>query len=206
VDDYMNLSGRGMTAIIVKSDDPTEPNPMALLDHGGPNFALRPADIPNQATNYAVPVSGVPKFTGPSVGAVLTKKVHADGTPYHYERQGKHNNWITIVNSSGDVPALRYASCFMASCNTGRHFTETLNHGVLLFSIDETYSVLGGTKGRLPSDPEAEVYSWGITHYVRLLTEGKSWTDIVTFFNQNQYFKAPATGPENLHNYKFKTF
>ena len=136
----------------------------------------------------------------------MTKKVHADGTPYHYERQGQHNNWITIVNSSGDLPVLRYASCFMASCNTGRHFPETLNHGVLLFSIDETYGVVGGKDGKLDDDLTTDELSWGITHYVRLLTEGKSWTEIVTFFNQQQWFLPPETGPENLHNYKFKTF
>ncbi len=94
----------------------------------------------------------------------------------------------------------------MASCNTGRHFSETLNRGVLLFSIDETYGVLGGVDGKLGDDTTEAKRSWGITHYVRLLTEGKSWTEIVTSFNKNQYFKAPATSPENLHNYKFKTF
>jgi hypothetical protein len=206
VDDYMNLSGGGVTAIILKSDDPADPNPMAVTDHGGPDFALRPADIPAQVTNYTVPVSGVPKFTGPAVGVVLQKQTHADGTPYHYQRQGVHNNWITVVNSSGDVPTLRYASCFMASCNTGRHFPETLNHGVLLFSIDETYGVLGGLDGRLDADPKADIYSWGVTYYVRMLIEGKTWTEIVTFFNQNQYFTSPNTSPDNLHNYKFKTF
>ncbi len=109
VDDYMNLSGRGITAITLKSTDPEDApfggNAMKNPAHGGPDFALRPADIPGQATNYLVPfLPNVTKFTGPAVGAVLTRQDHADGTPYHYERQG---TFITIVNSSGDVPALR---------------------------------------------------------------------------------------------------
>lgn len=115
-------------------------------------------------------------------------------------------NYGIIVNTTGDLPQLRYASCFMASCNTGKHFSESLTHGVLLFSMDETYGVLGGADGQLDDDLTTGGYSWGITHYVKLLTGGKSWTEIVTFFNQNQSFSAPETEPENLHNYKFKPF
>ena len=225
VDDYMNLSGRGMTAITLKStdpaDEPYEWNAMKNPDHGGPDFALRPADIVDQVTNYSVPVPGVAKFTGPPVGAILTKQIHADGTPYHYERQSDYNNWITIVNSTGDTPVLRYNSCFMASCNTGRHFSETLTHGVLLFSIDETMGVIGGKFGKLQNDLHTDrddwkkilgqwenhpvPSSWGMTQYVRLLTEGKTWLEIVTFFNEQQWWDS-GKPPENMHNYKYKTF
>ncbi|MCF7731699.1 MAG: hypothetical protein K9N23_08420 [Akkermansiaceae bacterium] len=44
-----------------------------------------------------------------------------------------------------------------------------------------------------------------MTHYVRLLTEGKSWTEIVTFLNQNQYYPPSLTAPETPHLYKYKT-
>ena len=219
VDDYMNLSGRGMTAITIRSEDPGEQewggNAMKNPDHGGADFALMPTDLVGQITNYAIPfIPTVSKFIGPAVGATLTKQFHADGTPYHYQRQDSITiddqtisfpNWITIVKSSGDVPVLRYSSCFMASCDTGRHFTETLNHGVLLFSMDVTYGVLGGKVPRLPEDHLTDSYSWGITHYIRLLTEGKSWAEIVTFFNQTQLWNSEY-GPKTLSNYKFKTF
>jgi hypothetical protein len=71
---------------------------------------------------------------------------------------------------------------------------------------DQGNRVLGGLDGRLDADPKADIYSWGVTYYVRMLIEGKNWTAIVTFFNQNQYFKFPNTSPDNLNNYKFKTF
>ena len=152
VDDYMNISGNGVTAITIKSTDPYDEmygwNAMKNPDHGGPNFSLRPSDIVNQITNYPVPNVGVTKFTGPPTGAELTKDTHADGTPFHYLRHDEEEDtdtWLTIVNSSGDVPTLRYNSCFMASCETGRHFSQSLNHGVLLFSIDQTLGILGGT-------------------------------------------------------------
>ncbi|MEI7911634.1 MAG: hypothetical protein WCK77_18530 [Verrucomicrobiota bacterium] len=113
-DDYMNFTGMGMTAIIVKSDDPEGLNPMANLNHGGPNFALRSDDAVEQATNRIVPIPGVLKFNGQGDGDILNKQFHADGTPYHYERQQDHHNWITIVKSTGVLPTLRYNSCFMA--------------------------------------------------------------------------------------------
>jgi hypothetical protein len=152
VDDYMNISGNGMTAITMKSDDPKELRPMALVDHGGPDFSLRAADLVPSVANYIVPVPAVPKFNGPAIGAVLTPKTHADGTDYHYTQQGKHMNWNAIVKSAGDIPTLRYASCFMASCNSGRAFSQSLNHGVLVYSTDDSYSILGGIKGQIAGD------------------------------------------------------
>jgi hypothetical protein len=155
VDDYTNLSGRGITAIILKSTDPADGpagNPMKLLDHGGPAFALRAGDVVESTTNYMVPVLDVEKFSGKPVGAVLQKHTDPDGTPDHYIREVKWKNWITIVKSSGDVPALRYGSCFMAGCNTGRAFSESLNHGVLLYTKDESQMPLGKNSASIPGD------------------------------------------------------
>lgn len=186
-----------MTAIIVSE--------MWSPDHGGINFALRPTDIPSPVTNYTVPIPSVPKFSGPAIGAVLTKKEHANGITYHYQRgEEPLPELITIVNSSGDVPTLRYASCFMASCNSGRNFSETLNHGVLLYSMDVTYAIIGGKEGKLGNDLTTAGHSWGATQYVRLLTNGKSWDDIAKFFNEKQYFEDAS--PKTPNNYKIKQY
>ena len=45
--------------------------------------------------------------------------------------------------------------------------------------------------------------SWGMTHYVRLLTEGKTWTQICTFMNENQWWdegKPPRTNQNYKHH------
>lgn len=219
--DYCNLSGGplgGVTGIILKSDDPRDAdfggNPMLNPDHGGEDFALRPQDIVPQVTNYKVPVPNVLKFNGTqvngavlAVGSILTPQPPlADGTIYHYEQNGEHQNYVTVVKSSGDKPILRYKSCFMAGCNTGRAFSQTLNHGVLIYTMDESYAVTGGADAQIDNDYPSDDYSWDITHHVRLLTEGKTWQEIVTFLNQNQYFKAPRTSPETPDNFKFKTY
>ena len=219
IDDYCNLTGGplgGVTGIILKTDDPADAafggNPMKKPDHGGPDFALRPQDIVQQVTNYTVPVPGVLKFNGKQVngdvlvvGSSITPQPPLwDGTIYHYKQDGDHN-YVTVVKSSGDKPVLRYRSCFMAGCNTGRAFSQTLTHGVLIFTMDESYGVTGGSKARIKNDHYTD-YSWGITHHVRLLTEGKTWNEIVTFLNQNQYFPPPLTSPKTPNNYKFKSF
>jgi hypothetical protein len=220
IDDYCNLTGGplgGVTGIILKSDDPGDAafggNPMKNPDHGGPEFALRPQDIVPQVTNYTVPVPGVLKFSGNQVngdelvvGSSLTPQPPLeDGTIYHYKQDGTHHNYVTVVKSSGDKPVLRYRSCFMAGCNTGRAFSQTLNHGVLIFTMDESYGVTGGEYAKIENDYYTS-YSWGITHHVRLLTEGKTWNEIVTFLNQNQYFPSPLTSPKTPNNYKYKSF
>jgi hypothetical protein len=209
VDDYMNLSGRGITAIVLKSEDTSIS--MLSLDHGGPNFALRPADVVNEVTNSPlVPVSGLAKFTPPlAFGQTLAKQTHADGTPYHYDRDSRDGHeWLTVVNSTGDKPVLRYASCFMASCDTGRHFPETLDHGVLLFTMGESAGILGGEDGQLDNDlytvsaAGSDAYSWITSHYVRMLTEGKSWEQIVKFLNQNQFTMPDMEVNQSLYKYK----
>jgi hypothetical protein len=81
---------------------------------------------------------------------------------------------------------------------------------VLLFTMGESAGILGGEEGRLADDlytvsaagPEA--YSWITSHYVRMLTEGKSWEQIVQFLNQNQY---TVPGMEVIQSlYKYKSF
>ena len=141
----------------------------------------------------------------------MTKQTHADGTPYHYDRDSADGHeWLTIVNSTGDKPVLRYASCFMASCETGRHFPETLNHGVLLFTMGQSAGILGGEDGQLADDLYTisaaghDAYSWITSHYVKMLTEGKSWAQITNFLNQNQYVEPGFEENESL--YKVKTF
>ena len=45
--------------------------------------------------------------------------------------------------------------------------------------------------------------SWGMTHYVRLLIEGKTWTQICTFMNENQWWdegKPPRTNQNYKHH------
>lgn len=220
IDEYCNLTGGplgGVTGIILKTDDPADAvfsgNPMKNPDHGGPDFALRPQDIVQQVTNYTVPVPGVLKFKGKQVngdllgeGSSITPQPPlSDGTIYHYKQDGEYHNYVTVVKSSGDKPVLRYRSCFMAGCNTGRTFSQTLNHGVLIFTMSESYGVTGGGDAQIENDHYTD-YSWGITHHVRLLTEGKTWNEIVTFLNQNQYFPTPLTSPETPNNYKYKSF
>jgi hypothetical protein len=42
-----------------------------------------------------------------------------------------------------------------------------------------------------------------MTHYVRLLTEGKTWTQICTFMNENQWWdegKPPRTNQNYKHH------
>jgi len=52
---------------------------------------------------------------------------------------------------------------------------------------------MGGTLASIGKEEEIEGdlttgnFSWGCTHWVRLMVEGKSWAEIVTFFNDNQY-------------------
>ncbi len=199
VDDYMNLSGGGITAICVKAVNPENPNFILNAGNAGPGFALRPGDVHGDVDNY--PILDLLKFDGPGDGDLLTRKTHADGTPFHYTRDGL---WLTVVNSSGDVPALRYASCFMASCNSGRNFGETLkDQGVLIYTRDKACSWLGGANAELPGDLLTAGFSWGITHYVRLLTEGKNWKQIVKFFNEQQYVVDPEVGPKVPQLYKF---
>jgi hypothetical protein len=72
--------------------------------------------------------------------------------------------------------------------------------------MDESYAVTGGADAQIDNDFHTARYSWDITHHVRLLTEGKTWQEIVTFLNQNQYFKAPRTSPETPENFKFESF
>jgi hypothetical protein len=122
------------------------------------------------------------------------------------------------MNSSGDLPILRYKSCFMASCNTGRTFSESFTHGTFLYSMDDTNGLIG-KNGKIEGDLYTErnnweivegklehslvPASWGMKHYVRLLTEGKTWTQICTFMNENQWWdegKPPRTNQNYKHH------
>jgi hypothetical protein len=170
-----------------------------MLNEGnaGPGFALRPGDVHGDVNNY--PIFGLLKFDGPGDGVQLKKQTHADGTPFHYTRDGE---WLTVVNSSGDVPVLRYASCFMASCNSGRNFGQTLkDQGVLIYTRGKASPWIGKDEAQIPGDLFTEQLSWGITHYVRLLTEGKHWTQIVGFFNDQQFWQG-TPGPTVPQLYK----
>jgi hypothetical protein len=210
LDDYMNISGRDVTTIDYEE---------LIGNHGDPNVTLRASDYVTEATNSMVAYVGQLKFSGPPNGSVLTKKdgMPIPGHPYHFTRPSSHDpsvtNYEVIVNSGGDLPILRYKSCFMASCNTGRHFYESLNQGTLIFSMAETLGTIGPEgsiendlltfPGRYnPSLPSGELGdSWGATHYVRLLTEGKSWDKIVAYFNEQQtLYKGKKTEGLYRHN------
>jgi hypothetical protein len=223
VEDYMNISGRGMASISVKTDDPKmvagyNGNPMKASDHGGALFVMRAEDVRGDVMNYPVPIIALPRFKGNYVDPI-TKKTHTDGTLYHYTQNytPEVTEWVTIVNSSNDIPILRYDSLFLASCNSGKHFSESFPHGTLLYSMDETVGIIG-KEGKIENDfhtqteiPDVnddkegssiKLVSWGITHYVRLLTEGKSWQQICNYFNENQFWengKPPAFNQNYRH-------
>ena len=195
LDDYMNISGRGITAI-----DFTR----LIGEHCDSNVKLRNQDYVSTAKNSPVKGVGILKFNGPPNGAMLTLKSgnEVPGHPYNFsrpnERDSKITDYLTIVNSQGDLPVLRYKSCFMASCETGRSFYESLSHGKLLYTMgttEGTIGAVGSIDGDLltmagpesPSIPSGDFGdSWGITHYVKLIIEGKSWSQIVKYFNENQ--------------------
>ena len=221
IDDYCNLTGGplgGVTAIILKSTDPADAlfdgNPMKSPYHGGSEFAIRPQDIVQSITNYNVTLPDVLKFTGKkvngvtlAVGTVLTPQAAlSDGTIYHYKQDGNHQNYVTVVKSSGDVPALRYSSCFMALCNSGRAYSQSLTHGVLFYSRSECYGVVGGKDKKIPNDHYTEEASWTTTHYIRLITEGKSWSQIKSWLNTNQYFPENLNAPETPNLFDYHTF
>ena len=65
------------------------------------------------------------------------------------------------MNSSGDLPILRYKSCFMASCNTGRTFSESFTHGTFLYSMDDTNGLIG-KNGKIEGDLYTERNNWEI--------------------------------------------
>ncbi|MBN8459402.1 MAG: hypothetical protein J0M04_16360 [Verrucomicrobia bacterium] len=50
--------------------------------------------------------------------------------------------------------------------------------------------------------------SWGMTHYVRLLVEGKSWQQITDFFNAkgNRMIEHGESDPTPLKLYDFHSF
>jgi hypothetical protein len=220
IDDYCNLTGGpaelgGITAIILKTNDPVDAlfdgNPMKSPYHGGSEFAIRPEDIVQTVNNYKVTLPDVLKFNGKkingdtlAVGTVLTPQASlADGTIYHYKQDDDHQHYVTVVKSTGDVPVLRYNSCFMALCNSGRAYSQSLTHGVLFYTRSECYGVIGGKTGKIAKDHYTDEVSWTSTHYIRLLTEGKGWDEIKSWLNTNQYIPENLNAPETptLYNH-----
>jgi hypothetical protein len=214
IDDYCNLTGGpmgGVTAIILRTNDPVDApfggNPMRNPDHGGADFAIREQDIVQQITNYRVPVPNVLKFTGKTVtgdelvvGSTVTLQPPLpDGLKFHYMQDAKHSNHVTVVKSSGDKPALCYNSCFMSVCNSGRAYSQTLEHGVLFYTRAESYAVVGAKGAQIPNDHLTANFSWKVSHYVELLVDGKSWKEIKTWLNENQYKQEIST----LYDFKF---
>ena len=136
-------------------------------------------------------------------------------------------NYGVITQSSGDLPEMRYASCFMASCNTGRNFGESLTHNTLLYSRSETVGLIGKSiyddkthmwiAQQVPGDlytpieiraNETVPASWGMTHYVRMITEGKAWKQITDYFNltENRMIEHGETTPKPIKLYDSNTF
>lgn len=83
--------------------------------------------------------------------------------------------------------------------------------------MDETVGIIG-KNGKIENDfhtqteipdvnddkegSSVKLVSWGITHYVRLLTDGKSWQQICNYFNENQFWengKSPAFNQNYRH-------
>jgi hypothetical protein len=67
-----------------------------------------------------------------------------------------------------------------------------------LYTRTEFPELIGGTQEFVNRDA-----SWGITHYVRLLTEGKSWQQICDYLNENQFWEN-RNPPNTNQNYKHR--
>ena len=201
VDDYTNLSSHGVAGIILKSNDPDEPEPFKPLEHGGPNFALRPADVLGNTTNPWVELANGYKVRRyPSASLTFTKKDANGGIPaHHFVQQGQHTNWVTIVTSTGDKPTLRYASCFMNSCNSGRHFGQTLNKKAYFYTSNETFSYVKEPEPEYnkPSIIFPSVFSSYI--YMERLVEGKSFASTATFLTDLQAIEGGGAKIQGLY-------
>jgi hypothetical protein len=183
VEDYMNVSSHGLAAInmraVPKDENPDNPDPEDIentfkdIEHGGPNFALRANDVPNNAENKQVPLVGVKRW--PSFPNALVKKLV--GThPYHHKSVGNTDvNWYTVVNSTGDKPPLKYASCFMNACSSGRHFGIDLRvqGKVLFYSTNSCVAAFYGDNG--------DIYA--STFYIQSLIKGDDFGEIKTALN-----------------------
>ncbi len=55
--------------------------------------------------------------------------------------------------------------------------------------MHSTYSKIGGEDGRIPDDWYTNKKSWLMSHYVEQLVNGHSWAEIVTYINENQYWR-----------------
>ncbi len=156
---FVNLSSRGMASIDLSY----------FRDHQGhPNLQLGDADIAASPKNYNVPfvknMNNKLRFpdSGKQNGETFQLTGNGDGR-HHYTRPSGAKR--VIVNSTGDRPDLEYRSLFMNSCNSGRDFIESLNHGVFFYTVDSC--------GGIETTKE----------YVKAVTEGKSWVEVEAAIN-----------------------
>jgi hypothetical protein len=59
--------------------------------------------------------------------------------------------------------------------------------------------VVGAKGAQIPNDHLTANFSWKVSHYVELLVDGKSWKEIKTWLNENQYKQEIST----LYDFKF---
>jgi len=186
----MNLSNFAVAGIDISE--------FSILEHGGPNFQVRERDISGAVNNQLVTIPvGYQTKRFPSIANSFTKKPAANGNPAYHFKQG--NNYITILNSTGDTPTLKYSSCFMNSCNSGRHFGLNLNKKVFFYTTNEAFSTL--------CDPDTEYNKPAVFcasvfvsyQYMRAIVEGKTWAQNADLLTDRQKF----IGAKKPDLYKF---
>ncbi|MCF7731697.1 MAG: hypothetical protein K9N23_08410 [Akkermansiaceae bacterium] len=194
VEDYMNISNFGIAGIILREklgDQEAYCNPMHDLEHGGAAFGVRDEDISDTVENQWVDISGgYRERRFPVATAQITKKPANGDIPAYHFTQG--DAWATMVASKGDLPTLRYASLFMNSCNSGRHFGESLNRNTFMYTLSESYSTIIDDEIAVDSPFSSYLYIEGVVL-------GKSWTDLTSFLDK--YRKQKEESPSG--NYRF---
>ena len=118
-----------------------------------PSFVIQNSEIANGVTNYNTVELSLERFPNvtwtnpPSGWSALVDVPVASCFPTNYFRSGYEKMHyyvqqdtssarIIVVGGSADKPTLKYAKMLMKGCNTDRYYTDTLNHGVLFYTVD----------------------------------------------------------------------
>ena len=216
VDDYMNVSNYGVAGIILRAEELSSViNPMQEVEHGGPAFAVRAADIrgtvPNDwvdltragySTNFhhrrfplddvssfpRIPAAGdVPAYHFTEEATIPAKDLGGSTIPAHQRKE-----WVTIVGSAGDAPALRYGSLFMGSCNSGRHFGLTFSRKPFFYTTVE--SAMSIDKKDFDRLKLANPYVSYL--YLERLILGRSLSSTAVFLNSVRFSKAATSASQ----------
>jgi hypothetical protein len=189
VDDFMNVSNFGIAGIVLKEKfgDVGFVNPMRDPEHGGSEFAIRESDIKDTVENKWVTFSGFNQRRFPGDASSFTRKTGDGGAAdYHFVTA---TEWATVVGSSGDIPTLKYASLFMNSCNSGRHFGVTFNRKPYIYTKSDSYSYIQDAEELSDLDSLASSYI-----FIEGLILGKNFSEITIFLNKHRKFPEKSPG------------